>query len=313
MEVNKLESREVLTILFGMPVMITLIVLASIAVGHLVTTRSDRPTTVQVTAAPPKIEMKVPQAPAPTVTVAPANVDVKVPPVAPPTIMVSTPPAVVTVIDQNDSTAAVARTAKENPEYKPADTKVEPAKPEPKPTPPAKQPDAKPASRQSAAPVPENKVAPVAAENPSDAAEIADVPAPPAKTEQTFMAALRDEDINIDTLYRYAEKYIEAYCKKNALDPIAENKKWQDKWRRNLEQSITDQIDHDEQSYINRVVIAKRDCFDLEKATPEKAVEACRIMLRYRDGQLAWLKAMRDAATTENMKKTLAFLAAGPR
>ena len=45
----------------------------------------------------------------------------------------------------------------------------------------------------------------------------------------------------------------------------------------------------------------------------EKICEACRIMLRYRDGQLAWLQAMKDALTNENLKKTMAFLAQGPR
>src|SRR5438128_65286 len=100
MEVNKLESREVLIMLFGLPVMITLIVLVSIGVGHWVTTRSDRPTNVTVSPSQPKIEVNVPQGPAPQVNVssAPPSVAVNVPSAPPPTINVTPPPAVVTVI-----------------------------------------------------------------------------------------------------------------------------------------------------------------------------------------------------------------------
>mgnify|MGYP003394625205 CR=1 FL=1 len=69
MEVNKLESREVLTMLFGLPIMVTMIVLASIAVGHVVTARSDRPTNVTVAAATPNLQVNVPTAPAPNIHV----------------------------------------------------------------------------------------------------------------------------------------------------------------------------------------------------------------------------------------------------
>ena len=58
MEVSKLEGREVLTMLFGLPIMITVIVLASITVGHIVTVRSNIPTQVNVSATPPNVDMK---------------------------------------------------------------------------------------------------------------------------------------------------------------------------------------------------------------------------------------------------------------
>ena len=277
MEVNNLQSKEVLIMLFGLPVMITLIVLASIGVGHYVTTRSDRPTNVTVASATPKIDVNVPQAQAPQVNVSssPAKVDVNVPSAPPPTINVTTPPAVVTVVQRNSDEHAENTAAKT------------PAKPAPQ----------KEVVKEAPAPAP---------------AKLPEAPQPiKASYIENKTPALREEDLTLDTLYNYAERYIESYCGKRSLDTAAEAKKWETKWKQGLEQAMKDNTDNDEQSYINRVVIMKRDCFDLEKATPEKIVEGCRLMLRYRDGKLAWLQAMKDAVTAENMKKTLVFLAAG--
>ncbi|HYF52245.1 MAG TPA: hypothetical protein VEJ63_22750 [Planctomycetota bacterium] len=276
MEVNKLESREVLVILFGLPVMVTLIVLASIGVGHLVTTRSDRPTNVTVSAATPKVDVNVPQAPTPQINVSAATpkIDVNVPQVSPPAVNVTTPPAVVTVLD---------RRAEETERPDDLEQKL------PSPA------DVKKQAPNSAEPP---KATPVSA---------------PAEKTSLKTPALREEDLTLDTLYKYAEGYIHSYCKKNNLDPAAETKKWNERWKQRVEQSIADGTDSSEQTFINRTVVAKRSYFDLEKATPEQIVEGCRIMLRYRDGQFAWLQAMKDAVTQENMKKTLVFLAAGVR
>jgi len=264
MQVNQLEGSEVRLYLFGFPIMVTLIVLTSMFIGHVITTRSDRPTNVVVTPAVPKIDVNVPQGPAPRVevTAATPRVDVNVPQAAPPTINVSTPPAVVTVIREGE--------------------KVE----KPVMTPPV-------------------QVKPVVVPMQSPASTLA----PDKKVNAA--PAFRDDELTLDTLYRYAEKYIESYCRKNGLDVAAEGERWNKKWQRSLDQAMADNTDSGEQSFINRVAVEKRTCFDIEKATPEQVVEGCRIMLRYRDGKLAWLKAMQDAVTSDGLKKTLVFLAAG--
>ena len=281
MEVNKLESKEVLVMLFGLPVMITLIVLVSIGVGHWVTTRSDRPTNVNVTAAQPRVDVNVPAAaPQIQVTAAPPKIDVNVPQAAAPNVNVTTPPATVTVLDRRSDGDTHVETKPEKPEKKETARPAEPVKP--------------------AAPAP---AAPKTEQTPKTSSL---VPIP-------VKAAVSDDEMSLETLYSYAEKYIDSYCRKNNLDAALEAKKWQNAWKRNLDQAVSDNIDSSEQTYINRIVVAKRNCFDIEKATPEQIVEGCRIMLRYRDGQLAWLQAMKDAVTNENMKKTLVFLAAGVR
>jgi hypothetical protein len=96
------------------------------------------------------------------------------------------------------------------------------------------------------------------------------------------------------------------------LNPAEETRRWTKRWMENVEQAMSDG-DSSEQQYINRVTIAKRDCFNIEKAAVEKVVEGCRILLRYRDGNFTWLSAMREALTRENLKKTLVFLNAGPQ
>ena len=277
MEVNKLESREVLVMLFGLPVMVTIIVLASIAVGHLVTARSDRPTNVTVSAATPKVDVNVPQGPAPVITVTP-KVDVNVPQAPPPAVNISAPPAVVTVLDRRAE------------ETEPPDETPIQALP---------QPGAMPA------------VVPAAPSSPAEAPKATPVSAPVEGNKTSRL--LKDEELTLDTLYAYAERYVESYCRKNKLDAQAESRKWNERWKQRVDQAINDGTDSSEQTFINRTVVAKRNCFDLEKATPEQIVEGCRMMLRYRDGQLAWLQAMKDAITQENMKKTLVFLAAGVR
>lgn len=121
----------------------------------------------------------------------------------------------------------------------------------------------------------------------------------------------KNEDLTLVTLYRYAEKYIESYCAKNHLDPASERAKWNKEWQKRLETAVNDGSVSDENAFLNRVVVEKRDCLDLERATPEKVVEGCRLMLRYRDGNLTLLQAMQDQVTGENLRKSLVFLAAG--
>jgi cytoskeletal protein RodZ len=276
MEVNKLEGREVMIIGFGGVILLTLVVLMSIYVGHAITVTSNIPTPVHVSAATPTIQVNVPQAAAPKVEVTSAapNVNVHVPAGAPPTVNVSTPPATVTVLDKRsepDTKTFVPPAAPANHNSNP-------------PTIPASFQTTTPAQAQPA-------VAPAGKSGDSKTGE--------AKAE-----------VNYETLYSNAERYIESYCKKNNLDANAESKKWLTKWNSQVETAVRDGMVTDEQAYINRIVVDKRDCFDLN-AAPEKIVEGCRLMLRYRDAKLTWIQAMKDAATTENMQKTLAFLAAG--
>jgi len=312
-------SKNVVLMAFGLPVMTTAIVLGSMYAGHLVTTKSDRPTNVNVSAQTPRIDVNVPQAAPPIVSVnatAPM-VDVHVPQQAAPMvtvnppsmpaphITVNPPPASVTVIREEKferqdrvyterpfdrplvQTVAAAPAGAIAGDLKPA------ASTPPASAAPAKAPEAKPAE-------------PAKTEsNKSSSLTPAPVPAP-AKAKAEL------EEPSVDILYAYANKYVDAYCKKRGLDPAAESRKWNNTWKSNVEQSINDNIDSGEQSYINRVVISKRDHFNLENATPEKVVEACRILLRYRDAQLAWLQALQDGMTKENLRKTVAFLAQGP-
>ncbi|HYG74270.1 MAG TPA: hypothetical protein VEK08_04620 [Planctomycetota bacterium] len=345
---------------FGLPVMTTAIVMGSMYAGHIMTVRSDRPTNVLVSAAPPSIDVNVPTAAPPNVQVSapPATVDVHVPQSAPPVVTVNpatlpapniniTPPApTVTVIEREPldfqlatrerferlekfekaekekaakvlASAASSSDAAKLPESKPeaAGTFAAPAAPKtdapatstPAATEPAKSATPAPASKPSAEAKP--------AAEPVKAAEAVVLPeAKPMLLARAVSGSMgKNEELSIDTLYACAEKYIETYCKRNNLDPVQEEKKWNRMWKASVEQAISDNIDSSEQSYINRMVIAKRDYFNIERATPEKIVEACRIMLRYRDGQLAWLSAMREALTQDNLKKTVAFLSAGPK
>ncbi|HEY3319806.1 MAG TPA: hypothetical protein VGP72_04945 [Planctomycetota bacterium] len=347
------DKKQVLLMAFGLPTLTTVIVLGSMYAGHVITTRSDRPTNVLVSPTPPKIDVNVPQQAAPNIEVSATapQVDVHVPMGPAPSVTVNTPqqPAptvtvnptapMVTIVEHNvereprpaasladlppaPQAAAVAATTNA-PSVNSATTTVAAA---PKAAAPATEP-AKPASVPPA-PKPAAPEAPKApAAKPDDAkamapssdgsASSATAPAEPAAimVSNTPKAAvnLAGKDLSLDTLYRHAENYIEAYCRKNGVDPKEEDRKWNNAWRRSVDQAISDNIDSGEQSYINRIVIAKRDYFNIDKASSEKVVEACRIMLRYRDGQLAWLEAMRGALTEDNLKKTVSFLSAGPK
>lgn len=280
MEVNKLEGKEVYILVFGGSAMLFCVVILAFFAGHWITAKSNVMPIVQVMSATPKIDVNVPPAQV-SVTTPQPRVDFNVPQGPIPIVNVTTPPAVVTVIEKEHKEQRIAEVKEQS-----KDVKQEQTKPAPVVSPPP-----------AAAPKP----ATVEAEKPN-------------KTSVSeFKADFREEDLNMDTLYRYAEKYIDSYCKKNSLDSSRETTKWTKNWQQGLSQAMNDNTDTNEQSYINRVVIQKRNCFDLEKATPEQIVEGCRLMLRYRDGQLAWLQAMKDAATNENLKKTLVFLAAGVR
>lgn len=288
-------SGRVLCLAFGLPLMTTAIVLGSMYVGHIITTQSDRPPKIDINVpqqAPPKVDINVPQQAPPNIevsTTAP-RVDVHVPAAPPPAVTVTAPatpapnitvnpaPPTVTIIDRRD----LDKIPEKEKTSGAAEKSTSAAEPPPASVAPAG--PAKPAG---------NVTVPVL---------------PPAGPPKSSL----DEDPTLETLYVCATQYIEAYCRKRGLDPSVEGKRWHDRWRANLDQAVAENIDSGEQSYINRVVLTKRDYFDLDRATPEKIVEACRILLRYRDGQLAWLQAMKDAMTKENLKKTVTFLAAGP-
>jgi hypothetical protein len=289
-----------LILAFGLPVVTTLIVMGSMYVGHIITTTSERPTEVRVQGVQPKIDVNVPQGPAPNVHVSatapqvdvhvppappvlPPMITVNTPPTAPPMITVNTPPVAPPNITVNPSPATV--TVIDRREIDKPKTELAAA---PAPVP---------------APAPQKPAESAVALKSSSAAASAPVVAKPSDP-------LGNEP-TLDNLYAHAARYIDLYCHKHGLDPASETRRWNNVWRSKLDQAISDNIDSSEQSYINRVVIAKRDCF-APTASPDKVVEACRLMLRYRDGQLAWLQAMKDALTNENLKKTMSFLAQGP-
>jgi|GEM_PF-4003868 len=112
---------------------------------------------------------------------------------------------------------------------------------------------------------------------------------------------------SLEKVYESAEKYIVAYCRKQNLDPNKEAVRWHAKWRENVDQAISDKSASSEQSYINSLVLANRANFNMN-APPERIVEACRVLLRYRDGRLEWLRVMKEALTSDNMRKTIHFL-----
>jgi hypothetical protein len=139
-------------------------------------------------------------------------------------------------------------------------------------------------------------------------------PAPKVETKpipaslETKQHSEAKEDISIDALYAYAEKYIDSYCRKSSLDPDSEQRKWDTKWKSRVATAVND--GGSEQSLMDRTIIDYRDCFDLNSA-PDRVVEGCRLLLRIRDAKLGMLDAMKNAMTRENLMKTVAFLQAG--
>lgn len=368
MQNGSCSSRQVLWMAFGLPVLTTVIVVGSMYAGHVMTTRSDRPTNVMVSAATPRIDVNVPQAAPPSVLVStpPATVDVHVPQPqvdvhvpqsAPPTVTFNAPPMpapnitvspavpLVTVIREESAKEKVKepRAAAVEKIEKPAPATPAPGGPFVAPADSAKSaepktsasttdtssavkteaPAAKPADavnslksvRENLKSPPQKLSAPPGTNGQSSHSTPETKPTLVSRASSTLLSPepLKAEDLSLDTLYACATQYIDAYCKKNGLSPASEERKWNKTWHASVEQAISDNIDSTEQSYINRMVLAKRDYFNIEKASPEKIVEACRIMLRYRDGQLAWLSAMREALTEDNLKRTVAFLSAGPK
>lgn len=132
----------------------------------------------------------------------------------------------------------------------------------------------------------------------------------PASLETKERSEAKAEVIDIDSLYANAERYIESYCKKTGLDPIAEQSKWDAAWKGRVATAVND--GGTEQSLMDRTIVDSRACFDLN-APPEKVVEGCRLMLRIRDAKLAMLDAMKNALTRDNLIKTIAFLQTGAK
>lgn len=312
-------NTQVVIMAFGLPIMTTLIVAGSMYAGHLITQISDRPTHFSVQSAPPKIDITVPQAAPPNINVSSAapRVDVHVPQQAAPTVTVNTPPQAPPNITVNPPAATVTIMDKKEAERSATfviDAPKTPSSPAAAAAPAKSAPLTVVTTEKPVPPVaPAIQVEKVATAAPA-------APAAPAKSEVRPVAVVKAstpepaaDEPTLENLYNYASRYVDTYCKQRGLDPANETRRWNRVWQSNVEQAIADNIDSSEQSYINRVVITKRDYFNLNTASPEKICEACRIMLRYRDGQLAWLQAMKDALTNENMKKTMAFLAQGPK
>jgi hypothetical protein len=353
--------KHVVVLAFGLPVLTTAIVLGSMYAGHYLTVRSDTPTQVNVSAAPPnidvkvesatpKIEVNVPQAAPPTIAVnatAP-HVDVHVPtgpaptvtfqpPSMPaPNITVNSPPAQVTVIREELRIAPTNHTA--------TPSTPETATPAASPSLPTLVPPTPKTPSTSATPTPiilpslsvsSAEITGTGTATPTNGGDFKALPETPINVSVNTsvstnsliasnvivspiqstptIPAIDLENPTIETLYTSAEKYIESYCVLHKLNPQVEAKKWNKDWCLKVEQAMIDDIDSSEQSFINRQVITKRDYFRLEKTTPEKVVEACRILLRYREAQLTWLQALQDAMTQENLRKSVTFLAAGTR
>ena len=315
METAPDRGNAVIVLAFGLPVMTTAIVVGSMYVGHVITNRSDRPAQiVRVESATPKIDVNVPQAAPPSVQIATQapRVDVHVPVGPAPTVTVNTPPPLAPNITVNPPPASVTIIDRHDEKQTPAGPFVPPEMP--KSATPNLSPKVDPAA--TAVSTPADAVVTQPESTKQTPAAPATIPAAPAPKIDTPVKAKAADAVpaepTLDNLYQCATRYIDLYCTKHGLDPLAETRRWNKTWQSSVEQSIADNIDSGEQSYINRTVIAKRDCFNLATATPDKIVEACRILLRYRDGQLAWLQAMKDALTNENLRKSITLLAAGP-
>jgi hypothetical protein len=302
-------NNHVIVMAFGLPIMTTAIVMGSMYAGHLITQSSDRPAEVRVQTSPPKIDINVPQSAPPNINVSSTapKVDIHVPQLQPPTVTVNTPQLAPPNITVNPPAATVTVIEKREGDHTPllASETLKPAATKPQIV------SERPAA--SAPIVQQEKTAPVIPGKPTSEAIHLSSPdlhsaVPVAKAEAEPPA-----EPTLENLYSYATRYVDMYCQKRGLDSLVEARRWNRMWQSNVDQAIADNIDSSEQSYINRIVITKRDYFNLNTATPEKIVEACRIMLRYRDGQLAWLQAMKDSLTNENLKKTMAFLAQGPK
>lgn len=112
----------------------------------------------------------------------------------------------------------------------------------------------------------------------------------------------------IEDLYGLADKYISSYCMGQSIDEVEFRQKWLKKYLDGLETSMQDSNSTTEQRFLNSRVIAKRGCFNMEKASREEVVEACFLLLRYRDTNLVILSALRENATPDMLMKAVAVL-----
>ncbi|MBI3832517.1 MAG: hypothetical protein HY291_23545 [Planctomycetes bacterium] len=111
--------------------------------------------------------------------------------------------------------------------------------------------------------------------------------------------------ITINDLFPIAERFVGDYCKKCNLDVAAEDRKWMDAWNSRVKE------EGDEQVLANRVLIEKRESFNVEKAKPEQVVEACRLMLRYRDAKLSLPTVFKENVTAGALLKIKRYLETG--
>jgi len=262
---------------------------------------APKPVQAEVVAAPSVVPATVVSTPAVTATPAP-RVNVEVVPVTPPQPVIE---ADVATAEPVRRTPVVAPRPVE-PAPQPVQPVQQPVRPTAQLTAPVSAPSAPSEARSTGNEIRSNEGRMILASSPV-------APTAPAAHSHLLLGRhVRDEDISLDSFYALMTKYIDAYSSKKGLNPTEENKRWMKRWMDNVEQAMADG-DSSEQQYINRVTIAKRDCFNIEKAEVSKVVEGCRILLRYRDGGFTWLSAMREALTRENLKKTLVFLNAGPQ
>jgi len=111
--------------------------------------------------------------------------------------------------------------------------------------------------------------------------------------------------LTMDDLYPLIDRFVAEHCKKNNLDPAVEDKRWQDAWNTRVKE------EGDEQRLANRVLIEKRESFNVEKAKPEQVVDACRLMLRFRDGSLTLPAIFKENISAASLVKVKKYLEAG--
>lgn len=117
-----------------------------------------------------------------------------------------------------------------------------------------------------------------------------------------YVATEDKAQLTIDDLYPIAERFVNEYYKKNNLDQTVETRKWMDNWNSRVRE------EGDEQRLANRVLIEKREGFNVEKARPDQVVDACRLMLRYRDAKLALPTLFKEYVTADALLKIKKYL-----
>ena len=122
------------------------------------------------------------------------------------------------------------------------------------------------------------------------------------KTVPVYVETKEQAQLTMDDMYPIVERFLVEHCKRNQLDAKTEEKKWLESWQSRVKE------EGDEQRLANRTLIEKRAGFDVEKAKPEQVVEICRLMLRFRDGQLALPAIFKEHVSAASLVKIKSFL-----